>query len=431
MIHILEVKFAYTDFILIDEGMGKSFVVEKDNFCSITLPSHYIMLTHLKLSTMKTKRITAFLCLILISMGIRAQVVDPNQQLVITLKDGSIYHGALIFDDGREMKFNTNELGLMVVKKQELKRMEKSMEKKTDAQPDYTFLPKWKEGPFSTRYAITTNAFPIKKGENYGMLNFHGPEIHFAVTDRLNVGYMTTWAASPMAISLKYSFDTKNEKLHFGVGSLLLSSGFFQKFKGYGTLTFGNVTFGDRKSNVTLSGGYLYWQTGAKVIKPGAYTIVDSLQYSSYSYSYLRDTDGPLSIPGSLNMNVLGSDSLQTGYATHGPIFGLSGTYPLGEKASLILESMFGVLNCKREQIDRTTITTLNEGNQLYTNETTFNVSEKSFKSTFIYLAPAVRFQSTANFAWQITIASTSVVKSDSSTPFTMPIPMVTLFKKF
>jgi hypothetical protein len=42
-----------------------------------------------------------------------------------------------------------------------------------------------------------------------------------------------------------------------------------------------------------------------------------------------------------------------------------------------------------------------------------------------------VRFQSAPNFAWQITVASTSVVKSDSSSPFTMPIPMLTLFKKF
>ncbi len=390
---------------------------------------------HLKTSTMKTKKITAFLCLILMALGTRAQIVDPNQQLIITLKDGSTYHGALIFDDGREMKFNTSELGLLVVKKQELKRMEKSMEKKSDVQPDYTFLPKWKEGPFSTRYAITTNAFPIKKGENYGMLNFHGPEIHFAITDRLNVGYMTTWAASPMAISLKYSFDTKNEKLHFGVGSLLLSSGFFQKFKGYGTLTFGNVTFGDRKSNVTLSGGYLFWQSGAKVIKPGYQNqLIDSSGYYYYPTN-LRDSDGPLSIPGPLNMDILNPGDLQKGYATHGPIFGLSGTYPLGEKASLILESMFGVLNCKREQIDRTSTQYVSGvdqwGNPLYTYVNDFVVSEKKFQSTFIYLAPAVRFQSTANFAWQVTIASTSVVKSDSSTPFTMPIPMLTLFKKF
>lgn len=385
---------------------------------------------------MKLRKLTVLLCLFLATIGMQAQEVDPNQRLTITLKDGTVYHGTLVFDDGREMKFNTSELGLLVLKKQELKRMEASVEKKTDTENDYRFLPQWKEGPFSTRYAITTNAFPIKKGENYGMLNFHGPEIHFAVTDRLNVGYMTTWASSPMAISLKYSFDTKNEKVHFGVGSLLLSSGFLQKFKGYGTLTFGNVTLGDRTSNVTLSGGYLYWQTGAKVIKPGYSTqVVDSLQYSSYPNGYLRDTDGPLSIPGGLNMDILNSDDLQTGYATHGPIFGLSGTYPLGEKASLILESMFGVLNCKREQIQKTFTTTPDGfdqwGNMLYRNETTFNVTEKSFKSTFIYLAPAVRFQSTANFAWQVTIASTSVVKSDSSTPFTMPIPMLTLFKKF
>ncbi len=411
--------------------------VDQYNICLIALPLPEITNNHLKLSTMKLKTLTALLCLMLIATASRAQVVDPNQRLTITLKDGTVYHGALIFDDGREMKFNTNELGLLILKKQELKRMELSMEKKTDPEPDYTFLPKWKEGPFSTRYAITTNAFPIKKGENYGMLNFHGPEIHFAVTDRLNVGYMTTWAASPMAVSLKYSFDTKKEKVHFGVGSLLLSSGFFQQFKGYGTLTFGNVTLGDRKSNITFSAGYLYWQSGAKVIKPGYSTqIVNTQQYSGYSdFTYLRNPDGPLSIPGGLNMNVLNPGDTRNGYATHGPIFGLSGTYPLGEKASLIIESMFGELSCKREQIDRTTTSVpsgLDQwGNQLYDNTIDFKVSEKKFNATFIYLAPAVRFQSTANFAWQITVASTSVVKSDSSAPFTMPIPMCTLFKKF
>jgi len=385
---------------------------------------------------MKVLKITTMLCLILFNMELIAQEVNPDQQLTITLKDGTVYHGTLTFDDGREMKFNTNELGLLILKKQELRKLEVVVLDKDKKNDSSDFLSQYPEGPFSTRYAITTNAFPIKKGENYGMLNFHGPEIHFAVTDRFNVGYMTTWAASPMAVSLKYSFDTKSEKVHFGVGSLLLSSGFFQKFKGYGTLTFGNVTLGDRKSNVTLSGGYLYWQSGAKVISPGySKQFVDTLQYSPYSYSYLRDTDGPLSIPGGLNMSVLNSDDLQTGYATHGPIFGLSGIYPLGEKASLIVESMFGVLNCKREHIQKTFTSTPDGfdqfGYQLYRNETTYNVSEKAFKSTFIYLAPAVRFQSTANFAWQVTIASTSVVKSDSSTPFTMPLPMVTLFKKF
>jgi hypothetical protein len=107
----------------------------------------------------------------------------------------------------------------------------------------------------------------------------------------------------------------------------------------------------------------------------------------------------------------------------------------LGEKASLIIESMLGVLNCQREQINKT-VTQVPSGfdtwgNQLYNITYDYQVSTKSFQSTFIYLAPAVRFQSAPNFAWQITVASTSVVKSDSSSPFTMPIPMLTLFKKF
>ena len=45
---------------------------------------------------MKILRITLILCLILFNMELNAQEVNPDQQLTITLKDGTVYHGASI-----------------------------------------------------------------------------------------------------------------------------------------------------------------------------------------------------------------------------------------------------------------------------------------------------------------------------------------------
>lgn len=75
------------------------------------------------------------------------------------------------------------------------------------------------------------------------MLAWYGGEAHFAVSDNLSVGIMTTWAAIPVIGSVKYSINI-GENLNLGLGTLLGSGSWAQPsafgFLGYGSLTVGN-----------------------------------------------------------------------------------------------------------------------------------------------------------------------------------------------
>jgi hypothetical protein len=178
---------------------------------------------------------------------------------VISLKNGRVYEGYILSDDGKEMMLMTDEIGKLFILKSDLKNLKK-IEVQAEFEAEDKFITGGRyldSGPFTTRYSVTTNALPIKKGENYAMTNIHGPEVHFAVSNRLSVGIMTSWIASPLALAVKYSIPTANPKINFSVGTLAMTSGYFANFRGYGHLTFGNVTFGDRLNNITISAGYL------------------------------------------------------------------------------------------------------------------------------------------------------------------------------
>lgn len=178
---------------------------------------------------------------------------------IITLKNNRVYEGFILSDDGKQMMLLTDEVGKLFILKSDLKNLKKiEVEAEFNAEDKFITGGRYLDsGPFTTRYSVTTNALPVKKGENYAMTNIHGPEVHFAVTDRLSVGIMTSWIASPLALAVKYSIPTANPKINFSVGTLAMTSGYFANFRGYGHLTFGNVTFGDRLNNITLSAGYL------------------------------------------------------------------------------------------------------------------------------------------------------------------------------
>lgn len=227
-----------------------------------------------------------------------------NDRFTITLKNGTEYIGKIISDDGREMLIQTETIGKLYVLKTDLKGIRKIDEKKVD-EFEENFLTGGRyldDGPFTTRYNITTNALPIKKGENYAMTNFHGPEVHFAVSNRLNLGIMTTWIASPMAIAAKYSIPTKKPNLNFSIGTIVMTSGYWSNFRGYGHLSFGNVTFGDRLNNLTLSAGY---------------------------FSFNGPSNNPL----------------------RGPLGSVAGSFKVGPKANFIFDSMFGFIDYKYQML--------------------------------------------------------------------------------
>ena len=315
---------------------------------------------------------------------------EQGKTYLITRHDGVEYIGKILSDDGREIIIYTKKLGEVYIPKFEIRSILEIVDEKAVIYGEYQAT-----GPFTTRYSFTTNALPIKKSENYGMLNLYGPEGHLALTDHLNVGIMATWIASPIALATKYSFLARESKVNFSVGTLIGTSGYLNNFKGYGGLHWLNITLGDRKNNLTFSGGYAYLKTGNTEPEAGIY-VEDGFD------------SGNDQNPVALN-------------TSHGPVFSIAGIFRIGAKSSFVFDSMVGYFNFEEVTIDSEYddvsgdfISTVTRNDKAYT--------------TALFLMPGVRFQNTDTKAFQICIAGVSAF-GDLSGSF--PVPMITWFYKF
>ena len=316
------------------------------------------------------------------------ETVDVKQY-VVTCHNGAEYIGEIIKDDGREVLMQIEVLGQIYIPKIEVKSIIELKEKENIVNKEYQ-----PEGPFTTRYTFTTNALPIKRGENYGMINLYGPEFHVAVTDNLNVGIMSSWIASPLVLAIKYSFKTNSEKVHYSFGTLIGTSGYLNGFKGYGGLHWLNVTLGDRKNNITFSSGYSYIKTGISSFReaPGVYLYDDPNAYFGYQ------NDEPLGL-------------------SSGPIFSVAGIFKIGAKTSFIFDSLLGFYTHERQYTE------------FLANDLGYRVvRDENAHSTALLIMPGVRFQNTERKAFQISLSGISLY-GDSDASF--PIPMCTWFYKF
>lgn len=171
------------------------------------------------------------------------QVQDTTRQkVVVTKNDGSSFTGFIISKDERELLIETVNLGRMYIPLHEIKEI-----RPYEVSGRGTTL-------FSTRYFLTTNGLSMEKGEKYGMINYYGPEAHFAVANNFTLGIMTTWLAMPIVGSAKVSIPISTN-VHLGLG-LLAGSLSWVDFSSAGALLYGSLTFGDFHNNLTLSGGY-------------------------------------------------------------------------------------------------------------------------------------------------------------------------------
>ncbi len=300
--------------------------------------------------------------------------IKSSVQSVITKHDGTEYVGTIISDDGRELLITTKALGKIYIPKSEVKSIVKEVDTKSIVYGEYQSA-----GPFTTRYAFTNNALPIKKGENYAMVNLYGPEVHFAVSDHLNVGIMSTWLASPLVLALKYSFKTEESKVNYSLGTMIGTSGYLNNWEGYYGLHWGSLTLGDRKNNVTCSAGYTYLQSGGTNYNP------------------------------QLNLN-------EPTKLTHGPILSMAGIIKVGAKASFVFDSMISYLNHESTTVSYDHITS----------QATYTSAQHA---TALFIMPGMRFQSTDKKAFQISLAGVTVFSKNDKTSF--PFPMCTWFYKF
>lgn len=320
---------------------------------------------------------------------------SKEQQYVITKQNGNEYIGIILQDDGREVLIETTTLGKIYIPKSEISSIIKIEDRKDIIYGEYR-----SSGPFTTRYAFTSNALPIKKGENYSMINLYGPEIHFAVLDNLSIGAMSTWIASPMVLALKYSFKSNIPKLNFAVGTLMGTSSFLNMFRGYGGLHWATITYGDRMNNISISGGYGYMTAGFDD------TPVEGIYY---------------------NRNPVLGVAPPTGAV----MFSVAAIAKVGAKASFVFDSMGFVFDYDdyNQEYVQTAGSYYDAITGEYVNsEYNITVTKSSSRYLGLLLMPGFRFQNNANHAFQVSLTGISIFGKNE---FSFPFPMCSWFFKF
>ena len=311
-------------------------------------------------------------------MSISFAQPDSNKK-VIQLTNGNEYTGTIISDDGREMLFESLSVGKIYIKKTDIKSITNYKE------DDFVIIndEEVKSNPFSTRYSFTTNALPIKKKDNYYMINLWGPEFHVAVADNFNVGIMTTWIGSPLALAAKYSFKTKNPKVNFSVGEIIGNGGYIAS-SAFISLSFGNVTFGDRDKNLTLGVGYGYFDFNQTEDIPGTYDYYENIPTRSKP-------------------------------ATKGVLGSVAASVRINDKTSFVFDSMFGMLSTGGTNTDY--------NYDYLTQSGTIIVTPRPSNTPFMVYMPAIRRTTGEGKSMQFTLAG---IRTNQ---MSIPIPFVTWYR--
>lgn len=168
--------------------------------------------------------------------------------------DGVEFIGKIVSRNAREVLVLTEERGPIYVPQHVIKEI--SIVNQDEYNPSGEYVG---EDMFATRYFITTNGLPIKKGHHYVQWNWFGPDFQFGVGDNFGVGFMTSWMAVPIIGTVKYSFQL-SDKSQFALGALVGTTSWAAMTEPElnigGFLPFGTYSYGTRRANIAFSAGY-------------------------------------------------------------------------------------------------------------------------------------------------------------------------------
>ena len=230
------------------------------------------------------RKFTSYMILLFLAFQIqifsqKSKEIENKNLVLIVKNDGGEFIGEIISDDGREILVVTKAIGKIFINKSDISSITKVDEDlKNKENKEFRA-----SGPFTTRYYFTTNALPIKKNDNYGLIHLYGPEIHLSVGNKTSIGLMATWIASPIALVLKQQIYSNNN-FHVSIGSIIGSSGYINQGQTYGGLHWGTMTIGNRLSNVSFSAGlaHINWTSNNTDFMSDARDIGDKNSYSTY-----------------------------------------------------------------------------------------------------------------------------------------------------
>ncbi len=226
--------------------------------------------------------------------------VDDRIYYVKTYNGGE-FIGTLKVNNSKEVVIITKDRGEVSIPKyqiEEIRTLESS-----DISEKGSYIP---DQVFASRYFITTNGLPIRKGESYALYNLWGPDFQFGVADNLSVGIITSWVAFPIIGSIKYSIPL-DEKNSIGLGLLAGHTVWYAgALNAGGVLPFGTITRGNRKSNISFSAGYgQVWAEGnsggSALFSVGGMAYLNrniTFVFDSFVLTSLADGWAALVIPG-------------------------------------------------------------------------------------------------------------------------------------
>ncbi|MEI6022133.1 MAG: hypothetical protein WCR21_13480 [Bacteroidota bacterium] len=177
--------------------------------------------------------------------------IDSLKTYIIKKNDGSEIVARIISQDLREFILETKAMGRFIMPKHEVLLIQEA--KPFELNENGEIIP---TEIFNTRYFITTNGLPIKKGDSYLLWNLYGPDFQFGLGKNFGMGVTTTWIGCPIIANAKYSISL-DENVHIGLGGLL-GSGSYLAPNFYLALPFAAITFGNTRVNINFSGGYGY-----------------------------------------------------------------------------------------------------------------------------------------------------------------------------
>ena len=205
----------------------------------------------------KSLLLLSFLCFSYLSFSQNdsISVQDTNQYRFVKTDGGEIF-GKILSQDAREILVLTKDNRKIYIPQHTIKEIVLINSNNFNQQGDFVG-----EDKFSTRYFITTNGLPIKKGENYVQWNLFGPDFQFGIGKNLGVGLMTSWFGIPIIGTIKKSWEL-GDKTQVAIGGLFGTGSWASPDFG-GMLPFGTISFGDRTKNIAISAGYgAIWQDG-------------------------------------------------------------------------------------------------------------------------------------------------------------------------
>lgn len=350
--------------------------------------------------------------------------VKVNDSLVIVvLTNGESKIGRIVKEDSSELILKTENLEEIILSKKRIA----SITTVHEFQPEVVAL---KTYTISSRYFVTHNSLPLRKRDNYLLLNLYGPEVQFALSKRFSCGAIATWNVSPVILSAKYLFPTKNEKINFGLTSLIGSTGYINAFRGYGGMQLGMFTYGDSLKNFTFSAGYSFLQTGfkkkAKGLKEeGVYPALQDPYDPEITY-FIDPFGINLIYYGLGDVNDVGT----------GLTLGLSGTSTINSKTSFVFESMF-ILGKQVQNIYTQTFEEVRDpitGQPSYTEIGPAVRTNVPVKSILCYIMPGLRFQKGTNHMFQFALAGvlfkTMPAENIKDQTFILPFPALSYFRK-